>query len=128
MKNLKTFILLGSAVLISACTNATPSDEPISQEPTSTPTTETNQESETQRIATYPMEEVAKHDNESDCWLVIGNDIYDVTDFISEHPGGDEILKGCGTDATALFISEREHQGSEAQDLLPTLKIGELGQ
>lgn len=40
----------------------------------------------------YTLEEVAKHDNEDDCWMVINGKVYDVTDYIDDHPGGDVIL------------------------------------
>jgi cytochrome b involved in lipid metabolism len=41
---------------------------------------------------------VTQHDTEEDCWLVIGNDnnggamVYDVTKYLSDHPGGPEIM------------------------------------
>ena len=75
---------------------------------------------------TYTMADVATHSNESDCWLVIENKVYDVTSFIPNHPGGKEILKGCGKDATALFQGEREHQENNASTYLPTYMIGSL--
>ena len=31
--------------------------------------------------------EVAKHDNQDDCWVIIHGKAYDVTDFLPEHPG-----------------------------------------
>ena len=40
----------------------------------------------------FTLEEVAKHDNEDDCWMVINGKVYDVTDYIDDHPGGDVIL------------------------------------
>ncbi len=74
----------------------------------------------------YAMSEVAQHNNQDDCWLVINGKVYDVTSFIPDHPGGNEILKGCGKDATSLFEGEREHSGSKALDLLPKFEIGVL--
>jgi cytochrome b involved in lipid metabolism len=32
------------------------------------------------------MEEVEKHDQESDCWLAINGKVYDVTPFLDDHP------------------------------------------
>ena len=50
------------------------------------------------------MEEVKKHHTIDDCWVVINKKVYDVTDFLSSHPGGLEILvKSGGTDATEEF-------------------------
>ena len=49
------------------------------------------------------MKELAKHDNIQNCWLLIDGKVYDVTNFISTHPGGLAIVQGCGMDATELF-------------------------
>ena len=36
--------------------------------------------------------EVAKHNSRESCWLVIQEQVYDVTDFLEEHPGGPNII------------------------------------
>ncbi|KAI4174093.1 MAG: hypothetical protein LQ343_002539 [Gyalolechia ehrenbergii] len=49
-------------------------------------------------------EEVAKHDNDGDCWVIIHGKAYDVTEFKEEHPGGKQIiLKWAGKDATETY-------------------------
>jgi cytochrome b involved in lipid metabolism len=52
---------------------------------------------------TFTLEEVEKHSEVGDCWLVLDGKVYDVTEFINSHPGGEAILQGCGKDATELF-------------------------
>ena len=49
------------------------------------------------------MEEISKHKTRNDCWLVIEDCVYNVTNYINEHPGRDRILEGAGKDATQLF-------------------------
>ncbi|KAL7059258.1 hypothetical protein AAHC03_013772 [Spirometra sp. Aus1] len=50
------------------------------------------------------LKEVQKHNKKDDCWLVIHDKVYDVTNFIDEHPGGDEvILEQVGGYATEPF-------------------------
>jgi L-lactate dehydrogenase (cytochrome) len=36
------------------------------------------------------VEEIKKHSTEDDCWIVIDDVVWDITDFISIHPGGNE--------------------------------------
>ncbi|KAJ1857674.1 fatty acid alpha-hydroxylase, partial [Coemansia sp. RSA 486] len=40
----------------------------------------------------YSREEVAKHDNASSLWVVRGNQVFDLTTFHTDHPGGSEII------------------------------------
>ena len=40
----------------------------------------------------YTLEEVSKHKGKASCWFVIHGKVYDVTKFLEEHPGGDEVL------------------------------------
>ncbi len=55
--------------------------------------------------------EVKKHNTESDCWAIISEKVYDITEYIPRHPGGDEILRACGNDATTLFTSRTTENG-----------------
>ena len=49
-------------------------------------------------------EELAKHNSAKDCWVSIDNKIYDLTDFLEEHPSGPQpILDLAGKDGTAVF-------------------------
>ncbi len=75
----------------------------------------------------YTLAQVAKHGNQNDCWLAVNGSIYNVTSFLSRHPGGAEIIiENCGKDATAPFQAERKHGRGEAQQMLAQLKIGSL--
>mmetsp|Transcript_369 Transcript_369/g.280 ORF Transcript_369/g.280 Transcript_369/m.280 type:complete len:82 (+) Transcript_369:180-425(+) len=48
--------------------------------------------------------DVAKHNTETDCWCVVGDDVYDVTNFLADHPGGKKaIMLFAGKDATEEF-------------------------
>ena len=50
--------------------------------------------------------EVAKNNTEDSLWFVIDSKVYDVTDFVDAHPGGEAVLKQvAGTDATEAFYN-----------------------
>merc|ERR1712066_1085141 len=74
----------------------------------------------------YSMAEVAKHTTKSDCWVVVSNQVLDVTKFLGEHPGGElAILTFAGKDATEEFnmIHPPDVIGKYAPDAI----IGVLG-
>jgi L-lactate dehydrogenase (cytochrome) len=53
----------------------------------------------------FTEEEVSLHNNRSSCWVIIRGEAYDMTDFLTEHPAGPEIiLKYAGRDATEEFV------------------------
>ncbi|KAI9055753.1 hypothetical protein LZ554_000694 [Drepanopeziza brunnea f. sp. 'monogermtubi'] len=55
---------------------------------------------------TLTRDEVAKNNTEDSLWFVIDSKVYDVTDFVDAHPGGDSVLKQvAGTDATEAFYN-----------------------
>merc|ERR1712166_747635 len=55
-------------------------------------------------VAGFSEEEVAKHTTKDDCWVILDGKVLDVTNFLSEHPGGElAILTFAGKDATEEF-------------------------
>merc|ERR1719353_2617712 len=54
--------------------------------------------------AQFSLDDVATHNNKSDCWAVLHDRVLDVTDFLKDHPGGElAIITFAGKDATAEF-------------------------
>ncbi|KAF9434229.1 hypothetical protein BGZ76_008354 [Entomortierella beljakovae] len=52
----------------------------------------------------FSVNQVSTHNSENDCWVIINDKVYDVTNFLNDHPGGKKIiLKNAGTDATKQF-------------------------
>lgn len=51
------------------------------------------------------FDEVQKHTAEDDCWLVVEGKVYDLTEFLPDHPGGKKApLIYAGKDATEEFM------------------------
>lgn len=40
----------------------------------------------------FSAEEVAKHNKAGDCWIIIESKVFDVSKFLSEHPGGSKVV------------------------------------
>uniref|UniRef100_L2FUB7 Cytochrome b2 n=1 Tax=Colletotrichum fructicola (strain Nara gc5) TaxID=1213859 RepID=L2FUB7_COLFN len=50
--------------------------------------------------------EVAKNNTKDSCWVVIHGQVWDVTEFLDEHPGGAKLIFNCaGRDATEDYDS-----------------------
>ncbi|KAI8148229.1 hypothetical protein BJV82DRAFT_591353 [Fennellomyces sp. T-0311] len=76
----------------------------------------------------YTREELASHNTHKSCWVVYNGKVYDVTEFIQDHPGGDDlILEYGGRDVTAIMKDELEHDHSEAAyEILEEYCIGQV--
>lgn len=74
----------------------------------------------------YTIAEVATHSDAVSCWTVVRDNIYDLTDWINQHPGGSEkILAMCGKDATEAFVGK--HGGAmRPENELAGREIGKL--
>ncbi|CAK9158218.1 unnamed protein product [Ilex paraguariensis] len=73
----------------------------------------------------YYFEEVAKHNKIKDCWIILSGKVYDVTPFLEDHPGGDEVLLAVtGKDATSDF--EDVGHSDSAKEMMAKYYIGEI--
>lgn len=60
---------------------------------------------------TFTREEVAKQNTEDSVWFVIDTVVYDVSDFLDAHPGGEAVLRQvAGKDATTAFYNLHRHE------------------
>merc|ERR1719387_3417739 len=77
--------------------------------------------------AGYTMEEVAKHNKKGDCWVVLNDQVLDVSNFLKDHPGGElAILTFSGKNATEEF--NMIHPPDVIDKYLdPKSKLGTLG-
>ncbi|KAH8675784.1 FMN-dependent dehydrogenase-domain-containing protein [Xylariales sp. PMI_506] len=70
--------------------------------------------------------EVAKHTSPESCWVILYDHVYDVTDFLPNHPGGSKIiLQLAGTDATEEY-DPIHPPGLLEENLKPEAKLGKI--
>ncbi|KAI7742268.1 hypothetical protein M8C21_002456 [Ambrosia artemisiifolia] len=71
------------------------------------------------------FEEVSKHNRKTDCWLIISGKVYDVTSFLDDHPGGDEVLV-LATEKDATEDFEDVGHSKNAIEMMKDFYVGEL--
>jgi len=80
--------------------------------------------------AEYDMAEVAKHNTDASCWIVIDKEVFDVTAYIAKHPAPKVILKkSCGTDVSEHYKTKKglgEKHSDKANEEKTKMKIGTL--
>lgn len=87
--------------------------------------TEGNGEKVDGGVKYYTLEEIRVHNMCTDTWLIIHDKVYDITSFLEEHPGGEEVLlEQAGADATESF--EDVGHSTDAREMLQQYFIGEL--
>lgn len=81
------------------------------------------------RVRIFTLEDVAEHHTATSCWVTRNGKVYDVTNFLPDHPGGDDlILKYAGKDIGDVMKDASEHEHSEAAyDMLDDFVIGRVG-
>jgi len=76
----------------------------------------------------FSVADVASHkDADTGMYIIVDSDVYDVTGFVDEHPGGAKILKRvAGKDATKQFW--KYHNESVLKKYGAKLKIGTVAE
>uniref|UniRef100_A0A0D9XCM8 Cytochrome b5 heme-binding domain-containing protein n=1 Tax=Leersia perrieri TaxID=77586 RepID=A0A0D9XCM8_9ORYZ len=85
---------------------------------------ETQSPNSGKKSRSYTMKEISTHNKRKDCWIIINDKVYDVTSYVEEHPGGDEILNNAGGDSTEGFLGPQH--GPRVFDIIEDFCIGKL--
>jgi predicted heme/steroid binding protein len=74
----------------------------------------------------YTLSDVSRHNTRDDAWIALFGYVYDVTDWISVHPGGDAILKGIGKEYSREWkqVSAHRMRRSDIRNLLNKYLVG----
>ncbi|PSR85579.1 hypothetical protein BD289DRAFT_482687 [Coniella lustricola] len=75
--------------------------------------------------AEFTTKEVAAHNQRQDCWMTIRGEVYDLTKYLDDHPGGVDILVDvAGKDGTQAF--DDAGHSEDAEDIMAAYRIGKL--
>ncbi|KAI0482543.1 ferredoxin reductase-like protein [Xylariaceae sp. FL0804] len=73
----------------------------------------------------YTAKQVAAHRDADDAWMTIHGQVYDVTKYLHDHPGGLEVLlETAGTDASEAFDSAGHSE--DAVEIMADYRVGSL--
>ena len=140
MRNLTLATLVISSAFLASCGPTTvttsnanmnamaPTNTNVSMSNTNMTAPATSSGSTASGATTFTAAEVAKHNNETDCYAIVADGVYNLTEWINEHPGGPEAIMGtCGKDITKMT-----HPGgipmTEQIKNVPQFKVGTLAQ
>jgi len=74
------------------------------------------------------LDEVKKHSDSTSCWSIVYNNVFDLTKWISKHPGGAAVIKAiCGKDGSVAFEGQHEGEGKPAREL-SNYFLGKVGE
>ncbi|KAJ5168807.1 cytochrome b5 [Penicillium canariense] len=71
----------------------------------------------------FTLQEVTTHNTKKDLYMVIHDKVYDVTSFVDEHPGGEEVLLDVGGQDGSEAFEDVGHS-DEAREILDGLLVG----
>lgn len=73
------------------------------------------------------LEEVREHGRDADSvWIIHKDCVYDITDWIPNHPGGEVILRAAGGSIDQYWKIFSIHEKQDVYDILDQYKIGRL--
>ncbi|KAE8360852.1 hypothetical protein BDV27DRAFT_161271 [Aspergillus caelatus] len=73
----------------------------------------------------YTAEAIAAHNTRTDLWVTIHGKVYNITEYVRDHPGGaDVLIDVAGTDATAAY--EEVGHSDDADEILHSYLMGTL--
>lgn len=84
---------------------------------------------EVKGLPSFKMEEISKHDSkEKRIWVTFKSGVYDVTDFVDAHPGGDKIMMAAGASVDVFWELYAVHKSKTVLSLLESYRIGNLAE
>jgi len=116
-----------SRTSVSASASASPSASQSASESPSPSKSATPSVSANSGLTRLTLEEVKKHASSTSCWSIVYENVFDLTKWITKHPGGAAVIQAiCGKDGTDAFEGQHTGQGKPASQL-SNYYLGKLG-
>ncbi|WOL14307.1 cytochrome b5-like [Canna indica] len=77
-------------------------------------------------LKSYSPSEISLHTTKKDCWLSIHGKVYDVTNFLEDHPGGDDVLLHASASGDASQAFDDVGHSSTAMSMMESYLIGSV--
>lgn len=78
-------------------------------------------------LPVYSANDVANHKSlQSGIWVTYKNGVYDVTQFVNQHPGGSKIMLAAGSSLEPYWSMYSSHQTKEVWSILEGMRIGNI--
>lgn len=120
------FLINSQTPVEPAGNSAQTSTPPVVQAPGSVTTPSVGEITPVSGEKTFTLNEVAKHASAVSCYTVVKGNVYDLSSWIDQHPGGaGTILSMCGNDSTNAFIAQHGGQRKPEAELA-SFQIGVL--
>ncbi len=98
----------------------------VTTKPATTNPAPTTPTAPTPAAGTFTMAQIASHNTAASCYSAINGNVYDLTSFVSRHPGGAAAITSlCGVDGTSAYMGQHGSSRRPANELA-SLKIGVL--
>jgi len=106
--------------------NQTNDNQVVADNNNVSPSSTVDQATDNTQNPAYTLTEIISHNSADDCWSAVNGDVYDLSTWVSRHPGGSQkIINMCGTDASKNF-NNMHGNSAPAKAALVLLKIGKL--
>ena len=71
--------------------------------------------------------EIKTHNLKSDCWSIVNGNVYNLTSYVKNHPGGAPVIANiCGKDGSKAFVNQHNTQG-KPNNVLSSFLLGPVG-
>jgi cytochrome b involved in lipid metabolism len=76
---------------------------------------------------TLTNSEIKTHNSKSDCWSIVNANVYNLTTYVQNHPGGASVIANiCGKDGSKAFVNQHNTQG-KPNNVLSSFLLGPVG-